>query len=58
MERSTEFFEALIEKQIITRNRNSVVKNTIRITVGTPKENELLLYTLQLIADAKSIIFR
>ena len=51
MERSTEIFDALIEKQIITRNRNSVVKNTIRITVGTPKENELLLYTLQLIAD-------
>jgi histidinol-phosphate aminotransferase len=58
MERSTEIFEALIEKQIITRNRNSVVKNTIRITVGTPKENELLLYTLQLIADEKSIIYR
>ncbi|MDI1317663.1 histidinol-phosphate transaminase [Flavobacterium sp.] len=51
MEHATEIFEALIEKQIITRNRNSVVKNTIRITVGTPKENELLLYTLQLIAD-------
>ena len=49
MERSTEIFEALIEKQIITRNRNSVVKNTIRITVGTPKENELLIYTLQLL---------
>lgn len=58
MERSTEIFDALIEKQIITRNRNSVVKNTIRITVGTPKENELLLYTLQLIADEKSIIYR
>ena len=49
MERSTEIFEALIGKQIITRNRNSVVKNTIRITVGTPKENELLIYTLQLL---------
>lgn len=58
MERSTEIFDALIEKQIITRNRNSVVKNTIRITVGTPKENELLLYTLQLIADEKDIIYR
>ncbi len=58
MDRATEIFKALIEKQIITRNRNSVVKNTLRITVGTPQENELLLYTLQLIADAKSIIYR
>lgn len=58
MDNATEIFEALIEKQIITRNRNSVVKNTIRITVGTPKENELLLYTLQIIKDEKSIIYR
>ena len=58
MENATEIFNSLIEKQIITRNRNSVVKNTIRITVGTPKENELLLYTLQIIKDEKSIIYR
>lgn len=51
MENATEIFEALIEKQIITRNRNSVVKNTIRITVGTAQENQLLLYALQIIAD-------
>lgn len=49
MENATEIFEALIEKQIITRNRNSVVKNTIRITIGTAQENELLIYTLQLL---------
>ncbi|MGV9002438.1 histidinol-phosphate transaminase [Flavobacterium sp.] len=49
MENATEIFEALIEKQIITRNRNSVVKNTIRITIGTAQENQLLLYTLQLL---------
>lgn len=58
MENATEIFEALIEKQIITRNRNSVVKNTIRITIGTAQENQLLLYTLQLIQDEKSIIYR
>jgi histidinol-phosphate aminotransferase len=58
MKNATEIFEALIEKQIITRNRNSVVKNTIRITVGTARENQLLLYTLQLIKDEKSIIYR
>ena len=49
MDNATEIFEALIEKQIITRNRNSVVKNTIRITIGTAQENELLIYTLQLL---------
>lgn len=49
MDNATEIFEALIEKQIITRNRNSVVKNTIRITVGTPQENQLLIYALQLL---------
>lgn len=58
MENSIAIFEALIERQIITRNRNSVVKNTIRITVGTPQENKLLVYTLQLIKDEKSIIYR
>ena len=58
MENSITIFEALIERQIITRNRNSVVKNTIRITVGTPQENKLLVYTLQLIKDEKSIIYR
>lgn len=58
MKNATEIFEALIEKQIITRNRNSLVKNTIRITVGTAQENQLLLYTLQLIKDEKSIIYR
>ncbi|WP_309614369.1 histidinol-phosphate transaminase [Flavobacterium sp.] len=58
MENSIAIFEALIERQIITRNRNSVVKNTIRITVGTPQENQLLVYTLQLIKDEKSIIYR
>ena len=51
MDNATEIFEALIEKQIITRNRNSVVKNTIRITIGTAQENELLIYTLQLLED-------
>lgn len=49
MDNATEIFEALIEKQIITRNRNSLVKNTIRITIGTAQENELLIYTLQLL---------
>jgi histidinol-phosphate aminotransferase len=36
-------YQKLVAKQLITRNRNSLVKNTIRITIGTPEENEALL---------------
>lgn len=49
MENATAIYNSLIEQQIITRNRSSVVENTIRITIGTPKENQQLLNALQLI---------
>ena len=49
MENATAVYNSLIEQQIITRNRSSVVENTIRITIGTPRENQLLIYTLQLL---------
>ena len=40
-------FQSLIEKQIITRNRSNLIPNTIRISVGTPQENEKLISTLK-----------
>lgn len=49
MENATAIYNSLIEQQIITRNRSSVVENTIRITIGTSRENQQLLYALQLI---------
>ncbi len=49
MENATAIYNNLIEQQIITRNRSSVVENTIRITVGTPRENQQLVYALELI---------
>lgn len=49
MENATAIYNSLIEQQIITRNRCSVVENTIRITIGTPRENQQLIYALQLI---------
>ncbi|MFN3752883.1 histidinol-phosphate transaminase [Flavobacterium sp.] len=49
MENAIAVYNSLIEQQIITRNRSSVVQNTIRITIGTPRENQQLLYALQLI---------
>jgi histidinol-phosphate aminotransferase len=37
----------LIGKKIITRNRNAVVKNCIRITVGNSLENQVLINELE-----------
>ena len=42
-------YKTLIEKNIIVRNRSSVINNCIRITVGKPSENNKLLKALQLI---------
>ena len=49
MKDATSIYDNLVSQQIVTRNRSSVVKDTIRITVGTPRENQQLLYALQLI---------
>ncbi|RZJ69512.1 histidinol-phosphate transaminase [Flavobacterium sp.] len=40
-------YENLLADGIIVRNRNSVVKNCLRISVGTPTENQLLIAKLQ-----------
>jgi histidinol-phosphate aminotransferase len=42
-------YNTLVKMNIITRNRNSVVKNCIRITVGKPSENKLLVNALKTI---------
>ena len=49
MENATAIYNSLIEQQIITRNRSSVVENTLRISIGTPTENQQLIYALQLL---------
>lgn len=36
-------YSDLIERKIITRNRSSVVKNTVRISIGTKEENKKLI---------------
>ncbi len=36
-------YQKLVQQKIITRNRNAVVRNTLRITVGTPAENDALV---------------
>jgi len=40
-------YNALTAQNIIIRNRNKVVKNCLRITIGRPHENAVLLTALQ-----------
>ncbi len=40
-------YEELVNKQVITRNRNKEVANCLRITVGSPEENQQLLRAFQ-----------
>ncbi len=40
-------YNNLVSQKVITRNRNSLVKNCIRITVGTPEENIKLINALK-----------
>ena len=42
-----DIYKKLVSEKVITRNRNNVVKNCIRITVGSKEENEKLLLTLK-----------
>lgn len=46
VDNATEKYQYLIQNQVIVRNRNKLVENCIRITVGTKEENEALLNTL------------
>ena len=40
-------YQELVNQNVIIRNRNSVIKNCLRITVGSPQENQKLIETLQ-----------
>ncbi|WP_026706382.1 histidinol-phosphate transaminase [Flavobacterium soli] len=40
-------YNQLIEKKIIIRNRNKVLANCLRITIGTPEENHILIDALK-----------
>jgi histidinol-phosphate aminotransferase len=44
-------YNYLINQKIIVRNRNSEIKNCIRVTIGTPEENQLLLSALDRIDE-------
>jgi len=40
-------YNELVNQRVITRNRHSVVQNCIRITVGSPEENKILVNALK-----------
>lgn len=42
-----ELYKNLTAQKVITRNRNTLIKNCLRITVGSPSENQQLLTALQ-----------
>lgn len=47
VENAPDLYEKLIAKRVIVRNRHSLVKNALRITVGTADENKKLIETLK-----------
>lgn len=40
-------YQSLVDQKIVVRNRNQVVRNCIRITVGSPSENQQLISALK-----------
>ena len=44
---ANKIYEMLVGKKVITRNRNSVVKNCLRITIGSEMENQKLIQILK-----------
>lgn len=47
VEDADKVYKELVDQKVITRNRNSVLKNCIRITVGSEVENEKLIFALK-----------
>ena len=47
LENARLIYDKLVENGIIVRNRHSVVRNCLRITVGTESENQKLIETLK-----------
>ncbi len=47
VENADNVYSKLVEKKIIVRNRTDMIKNCLRITIGTPVENSKLINILQ-----------
>ncbi|WP_294070086.1 histidinol-phosphate transaminase [Proteiniphilum sp. UBA1028] len=46
VDNADKLYNHLVTRKVIVRNRSSVVRNCLRITVGTPEENRILLEEL------------
>ncbi len=44
---ANKIYNELVNQKIITRNRNNIINNCIRISVGTPKENKIVINALK-----------
>ena len=44
---ANKIYNELVNRKVITRNRHSVIENCIRITVGSPEENQKLIDALK-----------
>jgi histidinol-phosphate aminotransferase len=53
MQQAQKIFDYLLSQKIIVRNRVKVVEGCLRISVGTQKENQILLSTLQALVVLK-----
>jgi len=47
VENANYVYQSLVEQKIIIRNRNQVLNNCVRITIGKPAENEKLITALK-----------
>lgn len=48
-DKADSLYQELIDRQIVVRNRSKVVENTLRISIGTPEENNQLITALKTI---------
>jgi histidinol-phosphate aminotransferase len=51
VDNANEVYARLIEQKIIIRNRNTVVPNCVRITIGTSEENKKLVSALKILSN-------
>lgn len=47
VERSKQVYQRLLEKGIVVRDRSNLIENSLRISIGTPEENNRLLNVLK-----------
>jgi histidinol-phosphate aminotransferase len=47
VDNADDIYQKLVAENIITRNRNKQVKNCLRVTIGTPEENNILIKALK-----------